>query len=78
MKDNTQKTLQFYWQSVHNYKFIFWLTIILICSSNIIDAIIPVYFKRFFNELSSAQGQEIIIRNLFNILGIIAHKKCGI
>jgi len=72
MKDNTQKTLQFYWQSVHNYKFIFWLTIILICSSNIIDAIIPVYFKRFFNELSSAQGQEIIIRNLFNILGIIA------
>jgi len=39
--------------------------------SNIIDVIIPVYFKRFFNELSSGQNQEIIIKNLLNILGVI-------
>jgi ATP-binding cassette subfamily B protein len=33
--------------------------------------VIPVYFKSFFNELSSGQSQEIILKNLLNILGII-------
>ncbi len=71
MKDNTQKTLRFYWQSVSNHKFAFWLTVISMSLSNIVDVVIPVYFKWFFNELSSGQSHEIILRNLLNILGII-------
>ncbi len=72
MKDNTRKTLRFYWQSVSNHKFAFWLTVIAMSLSNIVDVVIPVYFKWFFNELSSGQSQEVITRNLLSILGIIA------
>lgn len=71
MKDNTRKTLWFYWQTVRNHKFSLWLTVVSMSLSNVVDAIIPVYFKWFFNELSSGQSQEVIVKNLLGILGII-------
>jgi ATP-binding cassette subfamily B protein len=71
MKDNTRKTLQFYWQSVRNYKLWFWLTVAAMILANVIDSIVPVYFKQFFNELSAGGIKEVLVGVLIGILGVI-------
>ncbi len=77
MKDNTRKTLRFYWQTVRNHKISLWLTVVSIAMANVIDSITPVYFKYFFNELSSNQSKDILVKSLLSILGIIAILSVG-
>lgn len=72
MKDNTRKTLRFYWQTARSHKISLWLTVFSIAIANVVDSITPVYFKYFFNELSSGQEKELVVKSLLSILGIIA------
>jgi len=71
MKYNTKKTLRFYWQEVRNHKISLGLSVFAMVAANVIDSIIPIYFKWFFNELSSSQAKIILVKSLFNILIII-------
>ena len=71
MKDNTRKTLKYYWQEVLNHKVSLWLTVFAMVMANVIDSIVPIYFKWFFNELSSDQDKTVLIKSLFHILIII-------
>ena len=72
MKDNTRKTLKFYWQEVLNHKTSLWLTVFAMVAANVIDSVVPIYFKQFFNELSSGQKDIVLVKGLFSILIIIA------
>lgn len=72
MKNNTKKTLKTYWQSSLNYKisgFFMWAAII---GASILNVITPLYFKIFFDVLTSVQAKEIIVRSLISILIFIA------
>ncbi len=71
MKDNTRKTLKFYWQEVRNHKISLWLTLMAMVVANVIDSITPIYFKWFFNELSLGGDKNILAKNLIYILIII-------
>lgn len=71
MKDNTKKTLKYYWQDIRNYKGSGLLIVFGVIGANILNAVIPLFFKNFFNLLSSNQSKEIIVVFLLKILLII-------
>lgn len=71
MKNNTKKTLRFYWQEVHKHKISLWLTVLAMVLANFIDSIVPIYFKQFFNILSLNQDKAAVVKDLFKILIII-------
>ncbi len=71
MKDNTKKTLKYYWQIGRNHKITLGVAVSAIIIANIVDSIIPIYFKQFFNDLSSDQSKESLAKGLFATLGII-------
>ncbi len=71
MKDNTRKTLKFYWQEVVNHKISLWLAVFAMVAANVVDSIVPIYFKQFFNELSSNQKDDVLVKGLFTVLIII-------
>lgn len=72
MKYNTKKTLLYYWKAMDHYRWWGILMVISIIGGTIIDSIIPIYFKNFFNVLTDGDGKELIIKGLLSILFIIA------
>jgi len=73
MKNNkTKKTLKYYWESMKKYHVIGTIMVISIISATIIDSIIPVYFKNFFNILTENEQRDLIIKSLLSILSVIA------
>ena len=47
MKDNTRKTLKYYWQIGRNHKITMGVAVSVIIIANVVDSIIPIYFKEF-------------------------------
>lgn len=68
MKDNTKKTLKYYWQNVRNHKGSGLIIVIGVVVANVLNSIIPLFFKNFFNLLSSSQSREVIVVGLLKIL----------
>ncbi|MEI8067734.1 MAG: ABC transporter ATP-binding protein [Candidatus Shapirobacteria bacterium] len=68
MKDNTKKTLKYYWQNMCNYKVAGLVVSISIIGATSMNSIIPLYFKNFFNLLTGNQSRNIIISGLITIL----------
>ena len=64
MKDNTRKTIKYYWSSLQNHKLSLWLSIFSVIIANFTDSIIPIYFKKFFNDLGLEGDREIVARKL--------------
>ena len=71
MKDNTKKTFKFFWQSAKNYKILGFFMIGSITGAAVLNVIVPLYFKDFFNALASGQPKDVIAKSLINILIII-------
>ena len=71
MKDNTKKTLKYFWQAMKTYKLWGVLLVVSIISGAILDSIIPVYFKNFFNILTGGQDKNLIIKGLLSVLLVI-------
>ena len=71
MKDNTRKTLKYYWQIGRNHKIILMVAVSVIAIANIVDSIIPIYFKEFFNIFSTGDDRQILAKGLLSTLGII-------
>lgn len=71
MKDNTRKTLKYYWQIGRNHKIALGIVVSAIVIANIVDSIIPIYFKHFFNQFSEDQDRELLAKGLLVTLGII-------
>lgn len=77
MKDNTKKTLKHYWQIGRNHKIALAVAVSAIIIANIVDSIIPIYFKVFFNDVSSDGNREVLVRKLLVTLGMIALLNLG-
>lgn len=71
MKYNTKKTFQYYWENMNNYKLWGFLLSILIIGATVLDSIIPLFLKNFFNILTSNQAKSVIIQSLLSVLLII-------
>jgi ATP-binding cassette subfamily B protein len=72
MKFNTNRTLGHFWKEMSRYK-LFGLGLVLsIVLGTILDSIIPIYSKNFFNELTSGKPKDIIVAGLMSILLMIA------
>ena len=72
MKNLTKQTLKIYWQHILNYKILGFFIMVCIIGASIIDVVVPLYLKDFFNMLASNNAKDIILKNLIFILIIIA------
>ena len=72
MKDNTRKTLKYYWQAAFKYKVSGFLSVASVVATSIIGVIVPLYFKQLFNLLVSAAPRDQIYAQLIGVLIIIS------
>lgn len=71
MKDNTKKTIKYYLKNMSNYKLLSVSLCFLIIVGSILESIIPIYFKNFFNVLTENQPKDILVTSLLSILLVI-------
>lgn len=68
MKKNYSKdTITIYWRHAMEEKWVFFSIIFSVIAASFVEAIIPVYFKDFFDFLSSGSSQPVIISVLVTI-----------
>ena len=72
MKDNTKKTIKYFLKNMGNYKLLSFSLCFLIIVGSVLESIIPIYFKNFFNVLTENQTKDILAVNLLSILFVIA------
>ncbi|MEK7680603.1 MAG: ABC transporter ATP-binding protein [Patescibacteria group bacterium] len=67
MQNNTKATLKIYWQHLGNYKISAFVIFVTVVAASILNAIVPIYFKQFFNLLNQSQTA-----GLMNVLFMVA------
>ena len=72
MKTLTKQTIRIYWQHTKPYWVMFSTLIVSIILSSIASAIIPIYFKHFFDALNSDGDREVIAGLLYSALTGVA------
>jgi len=72
MKNNTKKTLQIYWQHCLKYKVSLFLVIFSVVMAAGINAIFPLYLKKFFDALTSGGNVGQIANQLIKVLIVLA------
>jgi len=68
MKTNIKETLKIYWQHSYRYKWLALLVIISCLSNSLLVAIVPLYYKKFFDLFTSELVPSEMARNLFILL----------
>lgn len=68
MKNNTKKTLKIYSKHIGRYKFSFLAIMFFLVVASVGNSIAPLYFKKFFDILSSGDTREVIVQGLFGAL----------
>ena len=77
MKNNTKKTLSTYWQHSKRYKISLFIAISSIVGAAITNAIIPLYFKKFFDILTLELNKSLAYEQMFNVLMMILLIEAG-
>lgn len=72
MKANTKKTLRIYLSSAWHYRISFLVTFISVICASVLNVVVPLYFKKFFDVLTGGGTAHIIGGKLISILVIIA------
>lgn len=72
MKSNTKKTLQYYWQACQEYRLFVFIAIAGTVLGSAVSAIVPVYYKYFFDTLTGNGSVDTTVAALFVILSVIA------
>lgn len=72
MKNNTKKTLKIYWQHSKKYKISVFAMLFSIITASLLGVIVPLYFKNFFDLLTSGQSTDVVYDGLIATLIIIA------
>lgn len=72
MKNYTKKTLKTYYQHILHYKIAVIFILTSVIGASLMNAVIPLYFKKLFNIISTSSPQDNIINSLIYILIIIA------
>lgn len=68
MKENTKKTIKIYWKHILKYKFSGLVILFSVIAASTVNAVIPLYFKNFFDVLTSGKPNEIVAGSLITIL----------
>lgn len=68
MKYNTKKTIHYYWKTIARYKPVFIFLLIAIVAASILDSIIPIYVKNFFNVLAGEGEKNLIFNSLLAVI----------
>ncbi|MBI4135468.1 ABC transporter ATP-binding protein [Candidatus Uhrbacteria bacterium] len=71
MKPRTRETLKIYWHAVRNYKLLAFLMFFALGSVTVLELLIPLYYKKFFNILTGAAPSVSVGADLLQILFII-------
>ena len=72
MKDNTRKTLKYYLGVMKNHKISWLFLAIMAISGAVMDTIVPILSKNFFNILYDGGLKEEVVKVLFGVLLTIA------
>lgn len=75
MNVTARDTLKVYWQQVRKHKLVVFLLFFTLGAATVLDVIIPLYYKEFFNVLTGAQSADpgtvgTLVGILFKILFI--------
>ena len=68
MKDKTKKTLQYYWEAMKNHKTSGLVLTAAVVLGSILDTIIPILSKNFFDILFDGGVKEEIVKSLIGVL----------
>ena len=71
MKNNTKKTIQYYWQHAKKYKISGFFMIVGLVGAAVSNVVVPLYFKKFFDILVSGKSTDIVAKALIGILMMI-------
>lgn len=72
MKDNTKNTLKYYWGAMTNHKVTGWVLTLGVFFGAILDSIVPILSKNFFNVLYDGGVKDLVLMRLMQILVFIA------
>lgn len=72
MKDNTKNTLKYYWGAMINHKVTGWVLTLGVVFGAILDSVVPVLSKNFFNVLYDGGVKDRVLVRLMQILVFIA------
>jgi len=71
MQDNTRKTLEIYWRHMKRYKWSGLAILFSVVGASATNAVLPIYFKKFFDVLAGGQTKEEIAGGLISVLVLI-------
>jgi ATP-binding cassette subfamily B protein len=72
MDNNTKTTLKIYWQYSWKHKYSVVILILAVIGAAAVNVIIPLYFKNFFDVLTSQDVQTVIVSGLISTLIAVA------
>jgi len=72
MKDNTKNTLKYYVGVMKNHKISGLVVTAMAVLGAVLDAIVPILSKNFFNVLYDGGVKEVVVKSLLGVLIIIA------
>jgi len=72
MKDNTRNTLKYYLGAMKNHKISGLVVTTMAVLGAVLDAIVPILSKNFFNVLYDGGLKEVVVKSLLGVLIIIA------
>lgn len=72
MKDNTKNTLKYYWGAMANHKVTGWVLTLGVIFGAILDSVVPILSKNFFNVLYDGGVKDMVLMRLMQILVFIA------
>ena len=72
MKDNTKNTLKYYVGVMKNHKISGLVVTTMAVLGAVLDAIVPILSKNFFNVLYDGGVKEVVVKSLLGVLIIIA------
>ncbi|MFA5107140.1 MAG: ABC transporter ATP-binding protein [Patescibacteria group bacterium] len=71
MNQNTRKTLAHYWFASLRYKKTVSFAVSGVIAASVLNVIVPLYFKKFFDILTNGSAKDIIAKELISVLIII-------
>ena len=71
MKNNTKKTIRYFLQHTKKYKVSGFFMMLGLIGAAVSNAIVPLYFKKFFDILTSGGAKDVIVNSLIGVLILI-------
>ncbi|MFA5188710.1 MAG: ABC transporter ATP-binding protein [Patescibacteria group bacterium] len=68
MKYNTKQTLKIYWQYAMRYKIAVFFVVLTTIGASIINVVTPLYYKKFFDVISSGLDKQSLGSQLITII----------